>query len=296
VRPPDPTIRVIGPGAPAVPAAADQNAAANARTVGDGDPPPAREADAEDGTTPTPGLYDRAAVRIDISVPHNAWLRRSDTEIELRGSLRVEKDAGEALRVAGEIDAVRGWYTFQGRKFTVEEGTVTLSGQDLNPLLAVTAVYEAPDYTIRVRIGGTLRRPTLELESEPPLEQADILSVLVFGRPVDQLNQGESQGLRERALSLASGYAAAEFRRDVADALGLDTLEIEPGSEGLASTAASVGKYITDDIFVSLSHTFAEENVQQLRVEYFITPRWTIETTADTAGDSGIDVFWRRRY
>lgn len=291
VRPPDPTITVIRPIASPDPQSGQDPEDPTAAPSENGATPPTAEGDAA-----TPGVYDRATIRIEIRVPHNAWLLRSDAEIDLRGALTVTKDPGEPLAVAGEISTVRGWYTFQGRKFTVEEGTVTLTGQDFNPLLDVVAEYTTGDYLVRIRIGGTVQVPTLKLESEPMLPQADILSVLVFGRPADQLSQGESQGLRERALAVAGGYAASELRRSVADAIGVDTLEIEPGSEGLANTSASVGKYITDDIFVSLSHKFGEQNVQQLRVQYFFTPRWTIETTADTDGQSGIDIFWRRRY
>ena len=278
VRPPDPTIRVIGPGAPP--------------------PPPPAPEEGEPGAAEVPkvSLYDRAAIHIEVKVVNNAWLRRSDTEIELRGSLTIAKEPEKPLGIAGTINTVRGWYTFQGRKFTVEEGEVDFSGQGVDPRLNIVAVYVTGDYTVRARVGGTVSKPTVKLESEPSLEQADILSVLLFGRPSNQLSQSESTGLREQALSVASGYIASEFRESVARVLGVDTLQIEPGTDGGTSTSASIGKYISEDIFVSLSHKFAEQNVEQLTVQYFISQQWTVETTADTAGDSGIDVFWRRRY
>jgi hypothetical protein len=46
---------------------------------------------------------------------------------------------------------------------------------------------------------------------------------------------------------------------------------------------------------VSLSHKFGEA-VEELRIQYFLTPRWTIETSTDTLGRSGVDVFWKLRY
>ncbi len=206
------------------------------------------------------------------------------------------KKPHDPLRLAGDINVVRGWYVFQGKKFSVAEGQVTLTGQDFDPLLNVVAVHQPGEYTVRVRIGGKLTKPTIKLESDPPLEQADILAVLLFGRPTGKLSQGETRSLRERALGVASGYVASEFRQSVADALGVDNLEIEPGAAGLGGTAASVGKYVTEDVFVSLSHKFAQQNVEQLSIQYFLTPRWALETTTDTQGNSGVDLFWKRRY
>ena len=58
----------------------------------------------------------------------------------------------------------------------------------------------------------------------------------------------------------------------------------------------SVGKYVADDIFVSLANKFGQESVQKLTVEYAFTPRWSLETSTDTLGDSALDLFWKRRY
>jgi translocation and assembly module TamB len=231
-----------------------------------------------------------------MNVPHNAWLKRSDANVELRGWLTTWKTPQQPVHVAGEIDAVRGWYTFQSKKFTVSEGQVTLTGQDFDPLLKLVAVHETGEYTVKINIGGKLTKPTIKLESEPTLDQADILSVLVFGKPAKELNKGQSRDLRDRALDVAGGYVASEFRQSVAEALGVDNLEVQPSAAGLGETSTTVGKYVSEDVFVSISHKFAQQSVEQLRVQYFVTPRWTIETSTDTKGDSGFDVFWKRRY
>jgi len=137
---------------------------------------------------------------------------------------------------------------------------------------------------------------SFHLTSDPPLEKADILSVLLFGKPASELSQNESAGLREQAIGVASSYVAGELRQSVADALGVDTLQFETGSEGLQGSSVSLGKYVAPDVFVSLAHRFARQGVQEIRIEYTVTPRWSIETSSDTLGETGIDVFWKRHY
>ncbi len=287
VRPPDPTITVVA--GPAAPTPQPIAATAPSGVLGPPEPPAPPRA-------PTPGVYDRAAITVQIDIPRDAWVRRSDTNIELRGWMTAWKKPARELALAGVIDTVRGWYTFQGKTFTLEEGRVSFTGQDFNPVLELTARYTAGDYTVRIKIGGTLTKPTLTLESEPALEQADVLSVLLFGKPASELNRGESAGLREQAIGVASSYVASELRQSVADALGVDVLQFQTGGQGVEGASLSVGKYVAPDVFVSLAHRFAKQGVQELRIEYSVRPHWSIETSSDTLGESGVDVFWKKRY
>jgi len=120
--------------------------------------------------------------------------------------------------------------------------------------------------------------------------------VLLFGKPASQLNSGESSGLREQAIGVASSYVASGLRESVGEALGLDTLQFETGDGGTQTGSLTLGKYVAPDVFVSLAHRFAKQGVQEIRVEYTVTPHWSVETSADTLGDSGLDVFWKNRY
>jgi translocation and assembly module TamB len=276
VRPPDPTIEVVGPDAPVAP----QAVAATQR---------------EDAAAPTPSVLDRAAITVQVQVPRNAWIKRSDAEIELRGWITAWKKPDEELQLSGVIEVVRGWFSFQGKTFDVTEGEVTFTGQGLAPNLHLVAEHRAGEYTVRVVLGGTVTKPKLTLESDPTLSQADILSVLIFGKPASELSSGQSAGLREQALGVAAGYAASELRQSVANALGVDTLEFNTGGGSLEQASISAGKYVAPDLFVSLAHRFGEA-VEELRIEYFLTPHWTIETSTDTRGRSGADVFWKLRY
>jgi translocation and assembly module TamB len=243
-----------------------------------------------------PGIFERAAVTIQLTVPKDAWLRRSDANIELEGWMTVWKKPAEETHLAGDIRGVRGWYAFQGKKFTLEEADVRFSGQGFDPVLDVVAIHEAGEYLVRLRVGGTMTKPTLTLASEPALDQADVLAVLLFGAPANRLSGEQSAGLREQALGIAGGYVASELRQSVANALGVDDLQFDTGTTGLADAKVSVGKYVAKDIFVSLAHRFGAQGGEEVRVEYRFRPNWSLETNTDTLGRSGVDLFWKRRY
>jgi autotransporter translocation and assembly factor TamB len=63
---------------------------------------------------------------VTIKVARNAWIRRNDANIEIAGEIRIMKAANEPPRVIGQIRLLRGWYAFQGRRLTIDQGTITL--------------------------------------------------------------------------------------------------------------------------------------------------------------------------
>ena len=122
-------------------------------------------------------------------------------------------------------------------------------------------------------------------------EEADVLAVLMFGKPVSQLGQGEQVALQDQAANLAAGYVAGRIGRAVGDALGLQISEID-----VAERRFGVGTYVTPNTYVSVNQQIGGEAGREVKIEYYFTPRWTVQTETDSEGESGIDVFWRREY
>jgi hypothetical protein len=87
-------------------------------------------------------------------------------------------------------------------KFTFHDG---LPAADLDGELTV----QEPDITVRILILGNTGRPVLEFLSDPPLSRQQIVSVLLFNKSVDELDDSEA-------------YSAGSFSQATADgALGL---------------------------------------------------------------------------
>jgi translocation and assembly module TamB len=258
---PDPTIEVVGlPEAPAT------------------------------ATAPAVDVADNLSMDVRVRVVRDAWIRRADADVELRGELQISKAAHAPLYVTGELRLVRGWYAFQGRRFTVEESRIVFGGETPpDPLLDIMALHRVGDYEVTVSISGRATEPRLDLSSTPSLPQADILSLLVFGRPASELGREQGIDLQRKAISLASGYVAPELRKSVMETFNLDTFE-------LSDQGVSAGRYVTRDVFVTLAQDLTGRAGQTVGVEYSITRRLKVKLSTSTQGNSAIDVLWRRRY
>jgi translocation and assembly module TamB len=244
-----------------------------------------------------PTVADALSLAIDLTLGADAWIRRPDANVQLGGAVRLDKVAHGPLEITGTLRLLRGTYVFQGRRFTVDRGEIVLPpGQNAEPALDVTATYRVGGYFVTVQVNGPIDRPTLTLSSDPPLEQADILAVLLFGRPTTTLGPTEATALQRETVQLAAGYAAPELSSSVRDALGLDLLDVSMPEGATTPGEVKVGRYVTDDVFVTLAQEFGPRLAQIVGLEYHLRRNLSVRLSTSTRGASAVDVFWHRRY
>lgn len=230
------------------------------------------------------------AIHATVALGDDVHIRRSDAEIRLAGTLTLDKQPGEPLRLRGPIELAEGWYAFKGRRFDIRSGTIRFTGAPSpDPELQIRARYRTPGYEVWVDVGGVASAPTLTLTSEPPLGEADVLAVLLFGRPASQLAEQQQDVVGREAQSVTLAYVAPALEASARKVLPLDRLEV-------SGQQVEVGRYVTQDVFISLAQDLTERGGQSIGVEYDVTRRTSLKLSTSSRGSGAIDFFWRRRY
>ena len=237
---------------------------------------------------------------IQIDIPRNVWLQGTSTAIELSGNMRVTKDLRAPFILSGSIETVRGHVSYFGKRFTVESGRVTFTGTpELNPMLDVTVTQRVSDYLVSIHVAGRAQQPTIAFSSTPELPQTDIVSLLMLGRTTDRLTNSERNSLGDAAQQLAGGVIAGELEKTLGKALGLDTIEIGSG-EHLGSGSFKVGRYVTQDLFLSVGHEFGQNSSTSggtdVGLEYSINRRLKVRVSSSDQGETAVDFLWRLDY
>jgi autotransporter translocation and assembly factor TamB len=235
---------------------------------------PASRADAANPAPAPPkppapkGLSDRVDVNLTVSLPDNLVMQGrnlraaadgmglGDMNVIAGGRVAIVKPAGGELSIVGDVEIVRGTYSFQGKRFDISRGsTVQFRGDDpANPSLSVSAERQVNGVDATVSVKGTAKRPQVTLSSVPPLDQAEILSLIVFGQSVGDLGTGDRTALADRAAAMAAGTITTPFADSVARALDLDTFEILAPSDNEQLPVVSVGSTIGSRVYVGLKH------------------------------------------
>jgi hypothetical protein len=256
-------------------------------------------------TTPDPaaqpGVFNALAMDLNLRVPDNLVLRGNDVRpanapieigdvnVTVGGTVLLRKQPGARLAVQGDVNTVRGSYTFQGRRFDIlRDGHIRFDGsQDIDPLIDIRAQRTISGVETVVRVQGTMRQPELAFSSTPPLDQADILSLIVFNQPVNELGEGEQVSLAQRAGALAGGYLTSGLSRSIGNALELDEFEIQAQGEGGSGPSLTVGEQVGERLFVRLRQAFGSEQATEFILEYQIADFLRLQgNAADTSGSN----------
>jgi autotransporter translocation and assembly factor TamB len=241
--------------------------------------------------------FKKVSLDVSLRAPRNLWIRHPDLVAEISGNLRATKKPDGEVDLTGRIDIVRGSLVFQGRRFQLTRGSVEFTGGGkINPTLDIAAQYKVPEYDVEVVLTGTAQKPSLTLSSQPRLDQADILAVLLFGRPVNSLNQNQRGSVQQSALNIASGFVAGKLASSVTQALGLDTLGLDVGEVDASGGRIGFGHYVGDKTYFSVSQELSGQHGQDVSLEYQIAPNWKIGTSRSTTGSNAIDLIWQKRY
>ncbi len=242
-----------------------------------------------------PPRFDVATMDVVIEIPDSLSVRGADigagrslvgfgdVNTTWGGRVRIQKLPFEPVALLGEVRAVRGTYDFQGRQFAIlRGGGIRFQGlSPIDPALDVTASRTISGVETRVHLRGTLREPELRLSSSPALEEADILSLIVFNQPVNQLGSGQQASLAERAGLLASGFVASPLVQSIGRALNLDVFEIQPHADPASGRGATivVGEQVGERLYLRLRQAIGEANVSQFILEYQLADYARVETS-----------------
>jgi translocation and assembly module TamB len=231
--------------------------------------------------------------RLDLRVviERDAWVKKDNSALELTGDVRIEKQRGtKDIALIGDVRVQRGWIYLYGRRFDPMQGVVTFTGgHEIDPTLDIVLESRVGKYRVRTIVTGTASQPQLSFESEPALEDADILALLMFGRPVNQLGEGEKASLDQQAASFAAGYAASKLGQQLGDVLGVQISEIDVVGERFG-----VGRYLTPRTYLTVIQSLS--GGREVDLDYYLTRSWAARASTDSEGENGIDLFWHKKY
>ena len=196
-----------------------------------------------------------------------------DVNITVGGALTLAKDPDAPMTLAGEVEVIRGTYSFQGRRFNIlPDSTLRFRGAEfLDPALDVTAERQIEGVTATVHVTGSMKEPQIALSSTPQLDQGDILSLIVFNQTMNELPTSQKTSLATRAGTLAARALATPIADSVARALDFDLFEVTPTDDASGGAILTVGRQINDKLFVGFRQQFGADEVSQVTFEYRLT-------------------------
>jgi translocation and assembly module TamB len=218
----------------------------------------------------------------EITLGNLGWVR-------LLGGVRLLKEPNKPLRYFNKVRATRGAVIVQGKRFVVNRAQLDFAGKnEPNPNLEGQAKITVGQTLIFINFMGTMLDPQYQLSSQPAMSETDILSTIIFGRPANSLNSGESRELTAQALALLGSQGAKEIKDLVGDQFAPDVVTVH--DEAQSGSSLEAGKYLSSDLYLRYRHNLSQEGGDNVGIEYRINHWLSLESQVGTTRDTGVDV------
>ncbi|MBR7069128.1 MAG: translocation/assembly module TamB domain-containing protein [Oxalobacter sp.] len=235
----------------------------------------------------------RFTVTADLG--NHFMLQGMGVETRLAGQVTASSQAGDHLRLNGNINTVDGVFNAYGQKLIIRKGRATFHGTPDNPSIDVLAVKEFSSSDevseVGVQVRGTAQIPKIKLYSKPEIPDSEKLSWLVLG-----YGGGENGSAQQRSAMAAAAAAILSSKQTggvpgkLAGALGMD-IGVSSSSQ-VDDTVLALSRRIASNLYLSYEQGLTGA-ISLIKLRYQISQRMSLvgQTGTITAFDVLYD--WR---
>ena len=231
-------------------------------------------------------------------------------DIKLGGRLEIMRGFDEDNRpgpsIKGEIKVREGTLKVMNQVFQVERGNIKFTeAVPANPNLDLMLETQTGAYLVRILISGRAVDPVIELTSEPDLSEEDIMAVLLFGQPMNDLDNDQrgrmqeendpSRELQKNLAGLAMAFGTQGLQDSMSDSFGVDMVQM--GSDSAGGSTLMVGKFITPDIMLKYHQSLEKSGTYFMTLEYSLNRYFKVISVYGQGEEaSGGELQWSKRY
>ncbi|MCK2183185.1 autotransporter assembly complex protein TamB [Halomonas getboli] len=189
-------------------------------------------------------------VQVDLVLGPDMRLEAYGLETKLAGDLQVAQSDGP-VQLFGNVNLEDGRFRAFGQDLIIRQGILYFSGPPGQPLLDFEAIRN-PDNTeddviAGLRVSGPAANPSLEIFSEPSMDEARALSYALRGRAPDD-SSGADGALTSALIGVTLGQAGGAVG-SIGEAFGIDDLSLDTAGSGDESQVVVTGN-LTDRLSV----------------------------------------------
>ncbi|UCG31207.1 MAG: translocation/assembly module TamB domain-containing protein [candidate division WOR-3 bacterium] len=235
-----------------------------------------------------PEISKRIYCDIGISVPDSIVIANNVANLSAKADLQL-KGYLSRLNAYGTITSTgQGTIQYLGKKFNIVTAVIQFDDPyKIDPvidLVATSTIAAADgDYEIFLVLNGTVATWQLELNSNPPLPQQDIVSLLLIGqrRPGAVGSAAKEIDLKGKAKDYAFDVVRYGIEKSGEQLLGLDKLQITGQLDEPSTMRVGIEKRITRGFTLYYSTGIESWELHQVGASYDITDHISIFTQYD---------------
>jgi translocation and assembly module TamB len=244
-------------------------------------------------------------VRLDVHIFSAPQLDFQNSYAQLAGSvdLRIRGTVAQPAML-GRINVTDGTATFAGTTYNLQRGEIFFTNPvKIEPIIDIDATTRVEEYDVTIGLHGNINQITPTFRSEPPLPQADVISLLALGRTQEEQalysQQEQSVGVNSTTNALLGGALNAAVDSRVQKLFGGGSVKIDPtyvGTIGSSSARITVQQNISRNVQVTYATNVNATAQQLIQAQVDLSQSLSILAVRDEAGVFSMVLRVRKRY
>ena len=244
-------------------------------------------------------------VRLDVHVFSAPQLDFQNSYAQLAGSvdLRIRGTVAQPA-ILGRINITDGTANFAGTTYRLQHGEIYFTNPVMiQPIIDIDATTRVEEYDVTIGLHGNANQLTPTFRSEPPLPQADVISLLALGRTQEEQalysQQEQSVGADSTTNALLGGALNAAVGSRVQKLFGGGSVKIDPtyvGSIGSSSARITVQQNISRNVQVTYATNVNATAQQLIQAQVDVTSSISLLAVRDESGVFSLVLKVHKRY
>ena len=217
-------------------------------------------------------FLDDLSFDIQIETLNPARIENNLAEARFRADLKLTGSPYQA-GLSGRIDFVEGGEVhISGNTYRIEQGIIDfIDPSRIVPDIGFRARTRVSGYLIQLLVYGTPDDLSARLESDPPLAESDIMSLLLTGRRLEYVSSTLLDAVGAQALDYVEGAVLGRVERIAEKTFGLDNVRIDTSliaAQENPEARITVGQSVTPDLDLVVSQGLRETDELMLMLSY----------------------------
>jgi translocation and assembly module TamB len=243
-------------------------------------------------------------VRLDVHIVsspqlsfQNAFAKLAgDVDLSLRGTL-----ASPSL--LGRVSVTEGSALIAGTRYDLERGDITFTNPvRIEPIIDLSATAHVEDYDISLGLHGSPQKLSVSYRSDPPLPEADVVSLLALGHTASQqrlYTQQQEQAITNSTDALLGGALNATVSSRVQKLFGAGSVKVDPnylGAFGNSTSRITVQEQFGRSVILTYATDVNTTSQQLLQAEVAINRHVSVVVARDESGVFSMVIKATRRF
>jgi translocation and assembly module TamB len=254
------------------------------------------------------GISTLDGLRLSIHVSGNRNITIQNEVADI-SSGRINLDIKGTLgspSLTGHVETSEGVLLIQGKRYDITRGNIDFTDQlRIDPIVDIQAESDLRDYRVILRVAGRGENLHIDMASDPPLSQLELVNLMAGGKTLRELEEAGAERLPtndEQFQGTAASVLTDMLRSKLGNRyglLGLDRVKIDPYLVGAGNKSAQITLSVTRELSVTYSQDLSSNQQRVIQVEYFLTKNLSLVASREENNESsalGLDIRLRKRF